>query len=125
VRTEFVQAIGSPHVTICQLTLANGYVLTGQSAPADPANYDEVKGRQFSYEDALRKLWPIQGYLLCEALHVRRRDAAIAEAKSKAYGEQVAADHVDAKMRGAGLVGGLGIGWPAERGTAEKADDTK
>jgi len=59
----------APHVTMCALELENGYVLQGMSAPADPANFDATVGRKFAREDALRKLWPLEGYLLREKLH--------------------------------------------------------
>jgi hypothetical protein len=55
-------------LTLCVLVLDNGWVLTGQSAPADPTNFDKEKGKTFAYEDALRKLWPLEGYLLRERL---------------------------------------------------------
>ncbi len=55
-------------LTLCALVLDNGWVLTGQSAPADPTNFDKEKGKTFAYEDALRKLWPLEGYLLRERL---------------------------------------------------------
>ena len=55
-------------MTLCVLTMDNGYVITGQSAPASPENFDIDKGRTFAYEDAIRKLWPLEGYLLRDRL---------------------------------------------------------
>jgi hypothetical protein len=55
-------------MTLCVLTMDNGYVVTGQSAPASPENFDTTKGRTFAYEDAIRKLWPLEGYLLRDRL---------------------------------------------------------
>lgn len=55
-------------LTICVLVVENGFVLIGKSAPADPVNFDKAKGRVFAYEDALRQLWPLEGYLLRERL---------------------------------------------------------
>lgn len=52
--------------TCCELLLDNGFVLFGQSAPADPAAFDREKGKIFAKEDALKKLWPVLGFLLCE-----------------------------------------------------------
>lgn len=56
-------------LTICVLCLDNGWTLLGKSAPASPENFDAQKGRTFAREDALRQLWPLEGYLLRERLH--------------------------------------------------------
>jgi hypothetical protein len=57
-----------PHMTICMITMENGFVATGESAPADPLNYDETLGRQFAYENAVRKLWPLEAYALLNSM---------------------------------------------------------
>ena len=57
-----------PHFTICMITMQNGFVALGESAPADPLNYDETLGRQFAYENAVRKLWPLEAYALLETM---------------------------------------------------------
>ena len=59
----------APHVTICVLEVENGFILVGHSAPADPANYDEGKGKTFAKDDALRELWALEGYLLRQKLY--------------------------------------------------------
>jgi hypothetical protein len=55
-------------LTIYVGILDNGWSVIGKSAPASPENYDEQKGRQLAEEDAIRQLWPLEGYLLREAL---------------------------------------------------------
>lgn len=57
-----------PHMTICLVTMTNGFVLVGKSAPADPANFDRELGCQFAFEDALKQAWPLEAYLLRERL---------------------------------------------------------
>lgn len=64
---ELFHPEAAPHVTICVLTTTSGWSLVGVSAPADPTNYDAEVGRKFAYEDALSKLWPLEGYLLVNA----------------------------------------------------------
>lgn len=54
--------------TVCQLTLTNGYTVEGLSACVDIANYNRALGEKYAYEDALRKVWPLEGYLLAERL---------------------------------------------------------
>jgi hypothetical protein len=51
-------------LTICVLVTTTGFTIIGKSAPASPENYDKELGEKFSYEDAMRQLWPFEGYLL-------------------------------------------------------------
>lgn len=55
-------------LTICVLVLRNGFTLIGKSAPASPENFNQELGEKFSREDALRQLWPMEGYLLREKI---------------------------------------------------------
>jgi hypothetical protein len=55
--------------TICMLSLENGYTIKGLSACVDPANFDFVIGRQVAYDDAVRQIWPLEGYLLAERMY--------------------------------------------------------
>jgi hypothetical protein len=55
-------------LTICVLEMKNGFVVIGKSAPASPENFDREKGRRFAYEDAIKQLWPLEGYALREVL---------------------------------------------------------
>lgn len=63
-------------MTICFLTMRNGFVVLGKSAPASPENYDETKGRTFAREDAIRQLWPLMGFSLRDRL--AEQSAAVA-----------------------------------------------
>lgn len=56
-------------LTVCCLTLANGFAVTGQSAAASPANFDAEVGRKIARADAREKVWQLEGYLLRERLH--------------------------------------------------------
>lgn len=55
-------------VTVCCLTLRNGYHVIGQSAAADPRNFDEEIGRKIARADARDKIWALEGYLLREII---------------------------------------------------------
>jgi hypothetical protein len=63
-------AIDSPldGLTICLLVMENGFTIIGKSAPASLENFDEEKGKRFAYEDAIKQLWPLEGYALRERL---------------------------------------------------------
>lgn len=65
---EFYHPKLAPHFTLALVKLNNGYVVTGQSAPADPENFNAELGQKFAQEDALRKVWSLEGYALCNKL---------------------------------------------------------
>lgn len=71
---EYWHPSHTPHMTICVLTIDNGFVVVGSSAPADPANYDENLGRQFSKEDCIRQMWRLEGYRLRDKLWMIERE---------------------------------------------------
>lgn len=62
--------------TVCCLVLANGFTVTGESACADPANFDAEIGRQYAFRDAIGKVWRLEGYLLKERMNPARIHAA-------------------------------------------------
>lgn len=51
-------------LTVCVLTLDNGFTVTGESACASPENYDEGIGNELAKKDAERKIWAFEGYAL-------------------------------------------------------------
>lgn len=71
---QAVNGVGAPAVdslnvlTICILVMRNGFTIIGKSAPASPENFDAEKGQRFAYEDAIKQLWPLEGYALRERL---------------------------------------------------------
>ncbi len=56
-------------LTICLITMVNGFNVIGKSAPASPQNFDQEVGKRYAYEDAFRSIWQLEGYLLCETLY--------------------------------------------------------
>lgn len=63
-----IEALGL--LTFCVLVLRNGFTVMGKSACASPENFDAEIGRKVAYEDAFNQVWPLEGYLLKEALYV-------------------------------------------------------
>lgn len=55
-------------LTVCCLTLQNGFTVTGESAAASPENYDEEIGRRLARDQARNKIWAFEGYALRNAL---------------------------------------------------------
>lgn len=58
-------------LTVCVLTLRNGFTVTGESAAASPENFDEEVGRGIARKNAREKIWPLEGYLLRDRLHLK------------------------------------------------------
>ena len=59
----------TPCLTICILTLENGFTVTGESACASPENFNAKIGQKLAYENARNKIWKLEGYLLKEKLY--------------------------------------------------------
>jgi hypothetical protein len=55
-------------LTVCALTLRNGYQVIGESASASPENFDEAIGRRIARDNARGKIWALEGYTLRNAL---------------------------------------------------------
>lgn len=56
------------NLTICVLTLKNGYTVTGESSCLSKDNFDINIGRKISKENAINKIWMLEGYLLKEKM---------------------------------------------------------
>lgn len=68
---DYIEAIGG-RLTVCVLTLANGFLVTGESACVDSCNYDAALGRKIARANAFEKLWPLEGYLLRDQIEAER-----------------------------------------------------
>lgn len=55
-------------LTFCVLVLKNGFTVTGESACASPENFDPEIGRKIARENAINKVWMLEGYLLKQRL---------------------------------------------------------
>lgn len=56
-------------VTICNITLDNGFSVRGESACVNAANYNQEIGERISYDNAFNKLWAFFGFMLAESNH--------------------------------------------------------
>ena len=54
--------------TLCMLTLENGYTIRGESSCVSIENFNVALGEKYAYENAVEKIWPLEGYLLRENL---------------------------------------------------------
>lgn len=55
-------------LTFCVLVLKNGFTVTGESACASPENFDAGIGRNIAKQNAVNKIWLLEGYLLKQRL---------------------------------------------------------
>lgn len=62
-------AASHPLLTFCVLVLKNGFTVTGESACASPENFNAEIGRKIARENAVEKIWLLEGYLLKQRLH--------------------------------------------------------
>ena len=55
--------------TLCMLTLENGYTIRGESSCVSIDNFNIALGEKYAYENAVEKIWPLEGYLLAQKLY--------------------------------------------------------
>lgn len=68
IQSEQYHVFDNTTLTVCCLTLKNGYNVTGESAAASPENFDREIGRKIARQNAREKIWALEGYLLKEKL---------------------------------------------------------
>lgn len=56
-------------MTVCCLTLRNGFNTIGTAACADPAIFSRDLGKAISRKDAVSNIWQLEGYRLKEAIY--------------------------------------------------------
>lgn len=86
---QYLQPEGTT-LTICVLTLVNGFNVIGESACVDARNFNLDIGRRLARENAVAQIWKLEGY----ALATKRFDA-LAEAAAKKAAEEAAAATAD------------------------------
>lgn len=60
-------------LTFCVLVLKNGFTVVGQSACADPKQFDATIGRKLAHADAQNKIWLLLGFRLRDRLTAAAR----------------------------------------------------
>jgi len=51
-------------LTVCVLTLCNGFTVTGESACASAENFNVELGKKIARDNARQKIWALEGYAL-------------------------------------------------------------
>jgi hypothetical protein len=56
-------------MTVCYITMVNGFIVHGVSAPASPENFNAEVGKRYAFDNAFKQLWQLEGYLLRQKLY--------------------------------------------------------
>ena len=83
---EYYHRVPDSTVTLCTLTLKNGYRVNGESACISPENFNEQVGKELARVDAANKIWALEGYVEKE----RSNGTRLAEGAIKATVERIA-----------------------------------
>src|ERR1700749_2053399 len=68
IKSEAYYVFPGTTMTVCLLTLRNGFHCVGESAAASPENFDEAIGKKIARDNARNKIWAFEGYALRNAL---------------------------------------------------------
>lgn len=68
IKAEDYHVFPGTTLTVCCLTLQNGFTVTGESAAASPENFDIEIGEKIARSNARDKIWALEGYLLKQKL---------------------------------------------------------
>ena len=66
---ESFTILPSGKVMVCELTLRNGFTVRGEAATVSKANFDPEIGQIISRDNAKKKVWELEGYLLQDKLY--------------------------------------------------------
>lgn len=53
-------------VTVCVITLHNGFTVVGKSACANPDNFEEELGQKLAFEDAKQQMYSLLAFRICD-----------------------------------------------------------
>jgi hypothetical protein len=63
--TVWYKRVPETTVTLCALTLPNGFTVIGKSACVNAENFDEEIGKRLALDNAKNQLWELEGYRMC------------------------------------------------------------
>jgi len=69
IASEYYHVVPDTTLTICVLTLQNGFNVVGESAAVSLDNFDREIGEKVAKGNARDKIWALEGYLLKEKLN--------------------------------------------------------
>lgn len=69
IRHTIYQRVEDSTTTLCLMYLKNGFLIVGKSACVDPSKFNQALGEKYAYEDAISKLWELEGYVLSTKIY--------------------------------------------------------
>lgn len=72
IETEQYYVFPGTTMTVCCLTLKNGYTVIGEGACISPENFRKDIGEQIAKKEAREKIWALEGYLLKEREYIKK-----------------------------------------------------
>jgi hypothetical protein len=66
IKGETYLVLPDARTTLCQLTLENGFTVTGTGSCIDPASFNIDLGRRYAFDEAMRKVFEVEAYLLMQ-----------------------------------------------------------
>ena len=77
--SETFTVLPSGRVTVCELTLRNGFTVRGESAVISLENFSAEIGQKVARDSARNKVWELEGYLMKERIHSGLNEATRAQ----------------------------------------------
>ena len=106
IKSTVYHVIPGTTLTICIITMLNGWDVRGDSACVDPANFNATTGQEEAYKNAFDQIWALEGYLLQEKTSSNNPDTTFG------IGEAVSAMMSGQKVSRAGWNGkGMYLVW--------------
>ena len=68
---KYFHIVPNTTMTLCVLTLENGFQVTGESAAVSLTNFDKEIGEKIAFENARNQIWKLEGYLLKESMSLK------------------------------------------------------
>lgn len=91
IKSASYTVLPSGRVTICELTLTNGFTVRGESSCVSIENFNKELGELIAFQNAREKIWQLEGYLLKQEFYLDSlpppfpAKSAIDEAINEAY----------------------------------------
>jgi len=77
IKKEQYHVFEGSQLTVCCLTLQNGFTVIGESACVSPENFDADIGKKVAFGKARDKIWAFEGYALKQKIFEGRASSTV------------------------------------------------
>ena len=74
IKEVYYHRVPNTTLTLCVLTLQNGFQVTGESAAVSLENFDQELGEKIAFQNAREQIWRLEGYLLKQKLFESKKE---------------------------------------------------